>query len=414
MNIGISFALYRVTIKYYWGANLRTPHTFKLLLLSAAMAMTANTYSQETSALSFKDLKKKITKKKYQKENYNSLEIFESRFASWGVKPSNKKSSINLAQAWKKFEQKREIVVAVVDTGIDPNHPFLKNNIHVTYGKSSTTNYGIDFSKGRKFATRPFDTHGHGTHVSGIVKSVFPKVKILPLKYYNRTASGKDNLDSTIQALKYAVDQNVDIINYSGGGPEPDLEELEILKKAEKKGILVVAAAGNEESNIDNKKNAYFPASYKLSNIITVTAHDQNLQVLNSSNYGKFSVDIAAPGSRIKSATPRGRASFLTGTSQATAFVSGVAAMLKAQFPNLKPQDLKKIITLSAKKEFTLLGKCKSEGRLDATKAQNLAAQMFRQNNDRRKFAKTKKVKKQKRNIATSKESGKIIYRFKK
>jgi hypothetical protein len=84
--------------------------------------------------------------------------------------------------------------------------------------------------------------------------------------------------------------------------------------------------------------------------------------------------------------------------------------MLKAQFPNLKPKDLKKIITMSAKKEFTLMGKCKSEGRLDATRAQALAAQMFRQNNDRKGFAKTKKVKK--RNIATSKNSGKIIYRL--
>lgn len=376
------------------------------------MAFTFNAQANTSKAVSFKDLKKKITKEKYQNEDFNSLAIFESRYASWGVKPSNTKSSINLAKAWKKFEQKKEIVVAVVDTGIDPNHPFLKDNIYVPNGASSSTNYGIDFSKGRKYATRPFDTHGHGTHVSGIVKSVFPKVKILPLKYYNRTASGKDNLDSTIQALKYAVDQGVDIINYSGGGPEPDLEELEILKKAERKGILIVAAAGNEESNIDNKKNAYFPASYKLSNIITVTAHDQNLQVLSSSNYGKVSVDIAAPGSRIKSAVPRSRANFLTGTSQATAFVSGVAAMLKAQFPNLKPHDLKKIITLSAKKEFTLIGKCRSEGRLDATRAQSLATQMFRQNNDKRTFAKAKKQ--QKRNIANSKESGKIIYRLKK
>ncbi|OIQ19788.1 MAG: hypothetical protein BM556_04710 [Bacteriovorax sp. MedPE-SWde] len=385
--------------------------TLKILFVTATLATSVSSFSQSYNAVSFKDLKKKIIKKKYQKEDFNSTAVLESRFSSWGVKPSNKKSSINLLQAWKKFEQKREIVVAVVDTGIDPNHPFLKDNIHVSYGSSSTTNYGIDFSKNRKFATRPYDTHGHGTHVSGIIKSVFPKVKILPLKYYNRTASGKDNLDSTIQALRYAVEQNVDVINYSGGGPEPDLEELEILKKAEQKGILVVAAAGNEESNIDNKKNAYFPASYKLSNIITVTAHDQNLQVLSSSNYGKISVDIAAPGSRIKSATPSGKASFLTGTSQATAFVSGVAAMLKAQFPNLKPKDLKKIITLSAKKEITLLGKCKSEGRLDATQAQGLATKLYRQNKDSKSFAKTKK-KSKKRNIANSNKNGKIIYRF--
>ena len=251
-----------------------------------------------------------------------NLEELNSTYASWGIDPTNSTSGINLKPAWENFVKNREVIVAVIDTGIDPNHPFLKNNIYVPNGVASSVNYGLDFSKNKANLSQPFDTLGHGTHVSGIIKSVHPEVKILTLKYYNPQASGQDNLNSTIEALRYAVEANVDIINYSGGGPEPSLEELRILKLAEKKGILVVAAAGNEESNIDQKSNAYYPASYGLSNIITVTAHDQNIQTLASSNYGKKSVDISAPGHRIKSSLPNSRAGFLTGTSQATAFVS--------------------------------------------------------------------------------------------
>jgi thermitase len=171
--------------------------------------------------------------------------VLNSRFASWGVKPTDS-SSINLLKGWEKFEAGKEIVVAVVDTGIQYNHPFLKNNIYTKSGKAGKANFGIDFSLGSKSNT-PIDTHGHGTHVAGIIKSIFPSVKIMPLKYYNPQASGQANLKATIKALKYAVDQNVDIINYSGGGPEPSAMELAVLKEAEKKGILIIAAAGNEK-----------------------------------------------------------------------------------------------------------------------------------------------------------------------
>ena len=131
----------------------------------------------------------------------------------------------------------------------------------------------------------------------------------------------RKNLNSTIEALDYAVRKNVDIINYSGGGPESSERELRILKDAMRRGILIVAAAGNEKSNIDYKENAYYPASYGLPNIITVTAHDKNAKLIPSANYGKQTVDISAPGNRIKSIFPDNQIGFLSGTSQATAFV---------------------------------------------------------------------------------------------
>lgn len=337
-----------------------------------------------------------------EEKSYFDPKDLSSSYVSWGINPNNP-SSINLLDAWKKFKKRKEIVVAVVDTGIDRQHPFLENNIFVESGAVDPNNFGVDFSKDKKAKGTPTDNHGHGTHVSGIIKSIYPDVKILALKYYNPNASGVDNLNSTVEALRYAVDHNVDVINYSGGGPEAASEELRVLKEAERKGILVIAAAGNEESNIDDKKKAYFPASYGLKNIITVTAHDEDLKILSSSNYGRASVDISAPGYRIKSALQNGRTGYLTGTSQATAFVTGVVALIKAEHPQLSTEKIKEIIKASARKETTLEGKCATGGRLDASSAMNLAAQMAGESIAQRQLATT-----------SSKEEkiGKIIYRI--
>ncbi|ATH06955.1 hypothetical protein BIY24_03090 [Halobacteriovorax marinus] len=404
--------------------TFRPKITNVLLTLGLTLSLgTATSYADagkaRKSSLS-PEMLKKVTKKKYFKpseavvRDADSLDLtlLKSTYASWGVDPDNKSSSINLIEAWRNYKKKKDIVVAVIDTGIDPEHPFLKNNIHVLQGHESLLNYGVDFSKGRTALNKPNDDHGHGTHVAGIIKSVFPKVQILTLKYYNRNANGQDNLNSTIEALEYAVNKGVDIINYSGGGPEPDRRELEILKKAEEKGILVVAAAGNEESNIDNKDNAYYPASYGLKNIITVTAHNQSKQVLSSSNFGKKTVDVSAPGYRIKSALPHSRSGYLTGTSQATAFVSGVTALIKSHYPQLSAEELKMIIKKSAKQEITLSEKCSSGGRLDASKAHTLAAEFTRESSEPTNIAKDSKVKREvAQKFNEKKEKGKIFLR---
>jgi subtilisin family serine protease len=303
---------------------------------------------------------------------YNA-ELLISRYASWGIDPDKHLASINLKESWTHFKKNKDIVVAVVDTGIQGDHAFLVNNIYIPGNKkSSTTNFGMDFS-GPKVTNTPTDQHGHGTHVAGIVKSIFPEVKLLALKYYNPKASGQANLDATIKALQFAVDNNVDVINYSGGGPEASVEELRVLKQAEKKGILIIAAAGNERSNIDDKRHAYYPASYGLSNIITVGAHDDGLNIIPSSNFGKNSVDIAAPGHRIRSAIPGNSAGYMTGTSQATAFVTGVAALIKAKYPSMKFDQIKNIILSSSLKVKNFEGKILGSGKLDAGRAIELA-----------------------------------------
>ena len=304
-------------------------------------------------------------------ELYNDKAL-KSKYASWGINPDYKASSIQLKESWKSFHKQEDVLVAVVDTGIQFNHPFLKDNLYTIKGKATSNNYGVDFSKD-KDSNAPKDSHGHGTHVAGIIKSVYPEVKILALKYYNPLASGHANLTSTIKALKYAVDNNVAIINYSGGGPEPSSAEKKVLEEAEKKGILVIAAAGNEKSNIDIKKNPYYPASYGLSNIITVGAHDELNKVIASSNWGSKSVDIAAPGFRIKSALPGNGAGMMTGTSQATAFVTGVASLIKSNFPKLNYIQIKNIILSSSMKVANFKGKILGSGKLNAHRALEVA-----------------------------------------
>lgn len=338
---------------------------FKLTLALTATLALANLGFARTIEVKKVQVKKAVS-------SYYSQSQLVNRFTSWGIDPSNAKSSINLKASWERFEKKKDIIVAVVDTGVQFNHPFLKENLIAPQGDISASNYGMDFSTKTPSAT-PSDTHGHGTHVAGIVKSIFPEVKILALKYYNPQASGQANLNSTIKALEYAVDHNVDIINYSGGGPEPSAEELAVLKKAEKKGILVIAAAGNERSNIDRKKNAYYPASYGLSNIITVGAHDESNNLISASNWGSKSVDIAAPGLRIKSAIPGNGAGYMTGTSQATAFVTGVVALVKSQYPEFNYQQVRNIIISSSLKTKTLKGRVLGGGKLDAARALDIA-----------------------------------------
>lgn len=308
---------------------------------------------------------------------YYSKRHLANDYTSWALTSTNKNSSIQIQESWKLFSKKKDIVVAVIDTGIQFDHPFLKDNLFVPKVAVDKKHYGIDFSEDTVNLT-PNDTHGHGTHVSGIIKSIFPEVKILPLKYYNPKASGSQNVQATIKALKYAVDQKVDIINYSSGGAVASSEEKEILREAQRKGILVITAAGNERSDIDKKKNEYFPASYNLANIISVSAHNQYNEIIDSSNWGQNSVSIAAPGKRIKSSIPGARAGYMTGTSQATAFVTGVAALIKAGYPKLNFLQIKNIILSSAKKLPSLKGKVQSNGKLDAANALRYAKAMYK------------------------------------
>lgn len=255
-------------------------------------------------------------------------------------------------------EGSRNVVVAVVDTGIDANHRDLKNNLWVNPGESgldkngqNKANNGLDDDKngyiddvhGWNFvnnSNRIDDNHGHGTHIAGIIGAeggnnfgitgIASKVSLMVLKYYDPKSPG-NNLENTIKAFNYATQMKAQIINYSGGGTDYSQKEYESIRKARSQGILFVAAAGNERSNSDQQK--YYPANYDLDNIISVTAINPQLQVLPSSNYGVQTVHVAAPGEEIYSTLPGNTFGTLTGTSQATAFATGLAVLIKANSP---------------------------------------------------------------------------------
>jgi subtilisin family serine protease len=295
-------------------------------------------------------------------------------FKNWGLINERTNSHISAPAAWKIEEGNSSVVVAVIDTGIDPTHSDLAKNIwHEKKNGVPDGVYGWNFVIDRP---NPLDDHGHGTHVAGIigavanpltgVSGVAHRVSIMPVKYYSDSNSGIVNLRNTIRALHYAIDHGAKIINYSGGGPERSEEEYLAMKKAEAHGVLVVAAAGNEHQDTDQPKNYYFPAAYRLSNIISVAATDIQNSLLPSSNWGRTRVDVAAPGENIYSTLPGGRYGYMSGTSQATAFVTGMAALLLAKDPKLTPMQLREIIMSSVDRVPQLSNRVATGGKVNA------------------------------------------------
>lgn len=292
---------------------------------------------------------------------------------NWGLDNDEHPSHISARKAWKLSKGSKKIVVAVIDTGIDATHPDLKDNM---WRKAGGDEYGFDFVTGKK---NPEDKHGHGTHVAGIIgatakaragaSGVAPNISIMAVRYYSDTASGAQNLSNTVKAINYAIDNGAHIINYSGGGAEFSAAEMKAIQRAETKGVLFVAAAGNEYQDTDQSGNAYYPAAYGLANIVAVAATNIRNQLLPSSNWGMKHVHVAAPGENIFSTLPRGRYGYLTGTSQATAFVSGLAALMLSENPKLKPAEVRRLLTESVDKIKSLESKVASAGRINAYSA---------------------------------------------
>ncbi len=275
---------------------------------------------------------------------------------------------------------KAGVTVAVIDTGVDSSHPDLKDSLWINQkelnGKKGVDDDGngyVDDINGWDFVTasgKIIDLHGHGTHVSGIIAAtgksadsytgVCPGTRIMSLRYYSEKASGQENLKNTIRAIEYAINNGARVINYSGGGAEFSQPEFKALQGAERKGILVSAAAGNERSNADEK--LYYPAAYPLTNILSVAAINQAGQMPAFSNWGTSRVHVAAPGAAILSTVPGGGYGFMSGTSQATAFVTGIAAMLLSVNPTLSFSKLKSNIEGSVRKLPQLIGKTRTGG----------------------------------------------------
>lgn len=276
---------------------------------------------------------------------------------NWGL------DVVEAPKAWKLAQGGSTVKVCVIDTGIDVTHPELSGRI---CDPINGDEYGWDFVNNRK---NPVDAHGHGTHVAGILRAVSPSACIIPVKWFEDKVKTNRLIAATIESIKYCKARGAKIVNFSGGGSPSNGERLLIKSN---KSMLFVVAAGNEYTDLD-RNPAYFPAGYDLDNLISVASTDANSSILNSSDYGPGKVQLAAPGENIFSLLPGDKYAYLTGTSMATPFVSGIAAMIWSKYPKLTIAQVRRILMESVDKIENLKDKVKSGGRVNAFKAMKLA-----------------------------------------
>lgn len=219
------------------------------------------------------------------------------------------------------------IIVAVIDTGFDFNSTWkeqlsLYDRDGYRLRKPKTCKYGhTDFTgKGIK------DNHGHGTHVAGVLAKFAEDVNycLVILKYYDNEKENVDHMVPTLKALQKAIDLKVSIINYSGGGTGKSDVECNLIKRALDIGIVVVVAAGNENSNINKKP--YYPAMCD-SRVIAVSNTDDMGNIASNSNFtdkkrGSREL-VSEKGLNVLSLLPNNKSGMMTGTSQATPTYTG-------------------------------------------------------------------------------------------
>lgn len=306
------------------------------------------------------------------------IEVYPKRFPD-GLKqePKHKESAPRIVNS------DEEVIVAIIDTGVDIHHPILKPYIWINKGEVGIDDHGNDKSLNRvdddgngfiddvngfdftKDSNAETDQNGHGTHIAGIIAERLriagvKNTKFMILTYFREGIDGHSALRNSIECVRYAIEMGAHVINYSGGGLFPNAAEKEVFHEAEKRGVLVVAAAGNEAS--DSEKSPFFPANYGFSNILSVTAVDgDDLSVLPTSNYGKRSVHLAASGKNIRSTLPGGGVGTMTGTSQATAVVTGLAVRAyfaaRESVERPSPELIAGILLSSSIPERSLAGK---------------------------------------------------------
>ena len=277
-------------------------------------------------------------------------------------------ADIDAPDVWDIETGKDNVVIAVIDTGVDYNHEDLADNIWVNEvelngiaGTDDDGNGCIDDVHGCNFVNsdnptgNPFDDHGHGTHCAGTIGAIGHNgigvvgvnwdVTIMPIKFLS--SGGGGDTFGAIASVNYATLMGVDVMSNSwgGGGFTQSLEDA--ISAANDAGILFIAAAGNSNSN--NDLYPHYPSSYDIPNVIAVAATDHNDNKASFSCFGATSVDLGAPGVSIYSTVPTGSCElcdpsgykYLNGTSMATPHVAGAVGLIRAEYPTLSGEDLK-------------------------------------------------------------------------
>jgi subtilisin family serine protease len=294
--------------------------------------------------------------------------------------------SIDAPAAWDTRFDASGVVVAVLDTGVLMTHEDLAANLW-TNSKEIPSNdidddgngyiddvHGINSITGRG---DPTDDDSHGTHVAGIigaagnngkgVAGVAWNVQLMPLKFISSSGDGSNG--DAVECINYAIENGADIINASFGSPNASSTLQIALTAARAAGVIIVAAAGNETANNDVKPS--YPANYAFDNIISVAATGATDVVEFYSNVGATTVDLAAPGAAILSTGNLNNSDYspMSGTSMAAPIVSGVVALLKAQFPNDSPAQIRERLFATVDPVPSLAGKTVTGGRVNLRKA---------------------------------------------
>jgi subtilisin family serine protease len=275
-------------------------------------------------------------------------------------------------------------VIAVIDTGIQLNHPDLAANIWVnilelngTTGTDDDGNGYVDDVYGWNFYSNnnnPDDGGGHGTHVAGTIGAVGNnsigvvgvnwQCKLMALKFLGPRGGYTSD---AIRALNYAVQKEVKISNNSWGGGGYSQALYDSINSARTAGHLFVAAAGNDGRNSDSQPS--YPGSYALDNIISVAATNNDDGLASFSNYGATSVDIGAPGVNIASTYKGSGYVYMDGTSMASPHVAGVAALLWANNTTMTYGNVRDRLLDTARPVPSLAGKSVTGGVVNAAAA---------------------------------------------
>jgi subtilisin family serine protease/fibronectin type 3 domain-containing protein len=259
--------------------------------------------------------------------------------AEWGLHNTGQSggtpdADVDAPEAWDATTGRDQVIVAVIDTGIDHTHPDLLDNVLRTAGGAIV---GFDYANND---ADPMDDNDHGTHVAGIIGAagnnargiagVCWDVSLMPLKFLDSTGAGETS--AAIQCIDFAIQNGAKILNLSWGGGPDDPLLLEAIRRARTAGLLVVAAAGNDAQN--NDAFPFYPASYnaQADNVLSVAATTDRDALAEFSNFGAGSVDLAAPGDNTMSTALGGVYASYGGTSAAAAHVSGAAALILSRF----------------------------------------------------------------------------------
>jgi subtilisin family serine protease len=312
----------------------------------------------------------------------------DPRFESLWAMQNENDADIDADEAWDTQTGSRDVLIAIIDTGVDYTHEDLAANMWRNpgeVGEGRETNgidddgngfvddvFGWDFTGGDN---DPIDDNAHGSHVAGTIAAVGNngigvvgvnwQASIMALKFLDRNGSG--NTADAIAAITYAAQNGAQVLNNSWGGGGFSQALLEAIEFARDRNALFIAAAGNEGRDTDALPT--YPAGYDVDNVVAVAASDRNDRLASFSNFGATSVDLAAPGVGILSTTPGNAYQSFDGTSMATPHVSGVAGLVLAAYPELAPRAAAIRIVGGSDIVPAFAAGTSSSGRLNATGA---------------------------------------------